>query len=183
MKASLWLYPPPLSGLRLRSKIEHLSERYSGSKPFEPHITLLGGINIDSEEHDVTLCYHLQQHLKGRYGDGILCQFEYELRSMTNGQGKIVWNQAFVSVLKRNEGFDRLVDDIHSFLGRKVMYPPPLGEPHLSLYYGNHQVPPMESVGRPDDFLSTTLALWFCSPPSVEGVQEWREIGSRIELT
>ena len=182
MKASLWLYPPSLSGRCLRSQIEYLSECYAGSKPFEPHITLVGGIDIDSEEHAVTFCYHLQQHLRGRYGSGILCQFENELRSMTSGQGNIVWNQALVLVLKRNECFDRLANDIHSILGKELMYPPPLNEPHLSWYYGDHQVPPMNSVECPDDFISTTLGLWSCSPPSVKGVQQWKEIGSRIEL-
>ena len=183
MKASLWLLPPTLPGQHLRTSIEQLSNRFDGSAPFEPHITVLGGIDVDSEEHAVALCHGLRQHVRGGYGNGIFCQFENEIASMQNEHGGYVWNQAFVLVMKENEAFDRLVDHVRSILGNKALgYPPPLSKPHLSLYYGEFQVPPMDAVEHPPDFVATTLSLWSCSPPSVQGVQEWREIGSRIEL-
>jgi 2'-5' RNA ligase len=183
MKASLWLLPPTLQGRHLRTNIEQLSNRYDGSAPFEPHITVLGDIAIDSDEHATALCHRLRQHVKGRYGNGIICQFENEIASMQSEHGGYVWNQAFALVVKENESFDRLADHVRSILGKEALgYPPPLSKPHLSLYYGEFQVPPIDAVEHPPGFVATTLALWSCSPSSVQGVQEWREIGSRIEL-
>ena len=183
MKASLWLYPPTNSRQMLREQIAHLAHLTPlGSGPFEPHITLVGNIDVESDDEALEICQNLRDLLEGRYRNGIVCQFEEDIVSMQNTDGEFVWNQAFVLALKQTVSLNGIKEDVCAAFGIDPTYPPPICKPHLSLFYGKYQVPPTDAVVPPCDFIATTLGLWSCLPASVEGVREWREIGSEIDL-
>ena len=57
---------------------------------------------------------------------------------------------------------------------------PPLRQPHLSLAYGN---PPemVATLDTPPDYVADTAAVFSCTPPTLAGVPNWRQV-ARVSL-
>lgn len=182
MKCSLWLLPPASVGNDLRVLIHELSCE-GASVPFEPHVTIVGG--IDCQDDPAQLCRNLQDALRGKFGNGIDCQVQPKAVSIRSDGGTVQWNQALVAVLDKTPSMLALVD-----ASRKAFHLPPgpkfaplLQNPHLSLYYGTciDNIPDPDCVVVQQSFLATELALWKTEPGTPEGVAEWKEVG-RISL-
>lgn len=189
MKCSLWLYPPASVGGDLKSLITELSVQGDGINPtpFDPHVTVVGGIDCQDEEDSSKLCNFLEGKLKGKFGRGVDCRFHPNLVSVEGKDTPLQWNQALVAVLHQTPSFMALVDASRQALGkpppiqRKFSFAPPLQEPHLSLYYGTHEAPNPDCVEALKPFVATELGLWMTEPSGLEGVHEWKELG-RISL-
>ncbi|KAI2500012.1 hypothetical protein MHU86_14467 [Fragilaria crotonensis] len=181
MRCSLWLLPPASVGNDWRGLIDELSAegRGASSVPFEPHVTIVGGIQCDDPTE---LCRDLQEALRGRFVKGIDCQFLDRTVSMRR-DGTVQWNQALVAVAERTQSLIELVDACLTFFERPLepKFAPMICEPHFSLYYGTENVPDPETVVLRQGFKATELALWKTEPGTVAGVAEWREVG-RIRL-
>ena len=178
MKCSLWLHPPASARNDWRSLIDELTAEggEASSVPFEPHLTIVGGIQCVDP---ATLCRELQEALQGRFVDGIECRFLEKAVSMRRNDDTVQWNQALVAVAKQTDSLLALVDACLTFFGRPLefRFAPMICEPHLSLYYGTENVPDPENVVLRQPFTATELALWTTAPATVAGVAEWREVG------
>jgi hypothetical protein len=177
-QVSLWLLPPPSISESLQVNIAELAKEYEGSHPFEPHVTIVGGIECESPTNLATL---LTQGLHG-FG-GIPCRFRKEVINMSNPDNTLVWNQACVSVMERSKEFMLLNKHVRELLGMECEeweFPAPLGEPHLSHYYGTQKAPCAQDVIRFDDFTAVEAGLWETSG-GFEGVKNWKEL-ARIKL-
>ena len=175
LKLSLWLRPDDPACSLYRDQIVRLSSRDAGgSAPFEPHITLIGGI-VCEEVHLADMMDNLQRKLEG-FGS-ILCQFE------STPYFAPVWHQAAVLGVKESHELVRLVrickDAIEQYSGDPVsVFPPPIEKPHLSLFYGTANVPTANEIGQavPDCWTASRVELWSTNPSSVEGVRQWKMI-------
>jgi hypothetical protein len=183
---SLWLLPPPLIRDQLNLYHAKLAEEFGGIYPFEPHVTTVGRISCESPTDLADLATALSQELEGSWL--IPCHFREQVLSMSNPDGTLVWNQACVSVMKRSEEFMSLIKRVRKKLKEMGMecgeleFPAPIGEPHLSHYYGTQNAPRAQEVTRCPDFTAVEAALWETSG-GFEGVENWEEIpGARITL-
>jgi hypothetical protein len=118
----------------------------------------------------------------------------------TGGGGRddaVRWSQSCVSVLERSPSLMRaiqLADDAFfppstiastSSCDDKCPRPrdvdrhfkPPLYEPHYSFMYGNDSPVIPASLECPPSFASADIALVWTEPSTLEGVQDWKEIG------
>jgi hypothetical protein len=179
-QVSLWLLPPPSISELLKVNHAKLAKEYEGSYPFEPHVTIVGGISHESSTNLATL---FSQSLQG-FG-GIPCRFRKEVISMSNPENMLVWNQACVSVMERSKEFMLLITRVRELLGTECEeweFPGPLGEPHLSHYYGTRKAPCAQDVIRFPDFIAVEASLWETSG-GFEGVKNWKELPvARIKL-
>jgi hypothetical protein len=137
------------------------------------------------------------------YGD-IACDFVKErgvftARPAGDGTGReddVQWSQSCVSVFERNPSLMRAIqladevlfaastststascDDRISPRDIERHFKPPLNEPHYSFMYGNKAPVIPTSLGCPPSFASTDIALVWTDPSTLEGVQDWEEIG------
>ncbi len=196
---SLWLLPPEPYRSELSNVIVEYAQKYhqASSAPFDPHVTILGGIPCRSLEHAQQMAQLLQ---RGLYQFGsITCEFYKKPRFCKHGMcttddclnedGKFyVWNQAFVMEMHNNERFLKLCRQAQEILGiplktekhsdgnAEYAFPKPLGRPHMSLFYGEKMVPRSDEVKPIPKFNATQLALWNTSPPTLEGVRYWTQI-------
>ena len=202
-RISLWLLPPePLRASLSAIQSDIISKHPTLSLPsFVPHVTLVGGIpisqcslgedtkNSTDEEHAAQVVLgRLQQafHLHG----GVACSFVKErgVFAARNSQGAVQWNQSCVSILERNESLlnamriaDKAIVANAEALSLDRYFKPPLREPHYSFVYGNDPALIPKTLECPPSFTSTEMVLMWTSPPTLEGVAEWEEIG-RINL-
>ena len=182
MNLSLWLMAPDTVSGTLTEKIQFLAETYTPSSgPFLPHVTIVGGIR--SKDTQGTLDA-LSSALTGKYPGGIPCRFFGGLSSGKDAEGNFVWSQALAAVMERSPEYMNLVEASRLALKMPAehRFPPPLSNPHMSLYYGVQNVPGVESIEIPSVFLATEAALWVTYPATVDGVKSWKEIG-RVSLT
>ena len=122
------------------------------------------------------------------------------LVSSLDKDGKVIWNQSCLAVMKRSPSFLNAIrlskqvlfgdgsnykkeDDV-------ITFPPPIREPHFSFAYGHVDVMSNEdkcmetdrTMKLPPDFSSTEMALFWTYPATLEGVSQWSEVG-RVPLT
>jgi Cyclic phosphodiesterase-like protein len=187
MKFSVWLCPNQAAGTNWRALIDELSQHHCASITFEPHITIVGAIEIEDENvASLCFCQDLKHHLKGRYPEGIKCNFQSGLESMildANGERNVQWNQALVATAEETSCLLSLVDSCREFfrLPPAPRFEPQLRRPHMSLFYGIENIPDKNSVQLCENFIAKDLALWLTEPSTLEGVSTWREI-ARITL-
>ncbi|CAB9499239.1 expressed unknown protein [Seminavis robusta] len=195
---SLWLLPSPQDPARetLNKAIQSFSQLPSASVPFQPHITLMGGIQCPSLEFfQLNILPKLRENL-AKMGP-IPCQFEAEPVMEAK------WNQACVLVMDEEScsEFSNLVEVCRDYLmannvlqkddkgsTKENWYPPPLRRPHLSLYYGTEQNAPspdqvkqqllLWTPGKVDQvsFRANQVAVWRTDPPTTEGVAQWEQL-------
>jgi hypothetical protein len=179
MKCSLWLMPPSPVATDMAAMIRDLAKGRS-EIPFEAHVTVAGGIEIEDPEQ---LCRRLEKSLQGKFGKGIDCQFRPKAMSVVKEDGTAQWNQALVAILDQTPSLLALVDASRKALEQlpEMRFAPLLHQPHMSLFYGTEDVPDADSIQTPEPFVATEMALWSTSPANVEGVTSWKELG-RIRL-
>jgi len=204
MKLSLWLVPPGGDGdeeggasesasetnsvfARTQKVIDDLSAQRNGSG-FTPHVTLVGGIKVGSEPEALALAERLRNGLSG-FGP-VDCSFGNLVLSAPD-----CWNQALVlELVPPSEAFLRLCRASRKLLGMEqttngeescLTFPPPLGVPHMSLYYGDSPPPPSDeyrsrvfgsSSNHEQSFRAHRVMLWKTDPSSAEGVPEWEPL-------
>ena len=179
---SVWLMPPADVNGKLQSEIDRLASLHqpdASSISFAPHVTIVGGIAVDSEAQVNEMAQSLRDGLKG-FGS-IDCKFDKQLAFETNSDGQAVWNQAAVATLQTTPAFLQLCQKARILLGMHAsdcMFPPPILHPHMSLYYGRKGVPSESDMIEPvPDFTADRIALWKTSPSENEqGVPMWREL-------
>jgi hypothetical protein len=169
---SLWLMPPDETKSLLQRKINSYADNFNGPV-FPPHVTLVGGIPCESADHINETIRKLQDGLAG-FGEVTL--FHKEALNFSNS-----WNQALVVEMQLTPRFEALCRKSRIILGmetEKDLFPPPVSAPHMSLFYGISNVPDANGVERIPDFDAITLALWITDPPTLEGVPQWKQVGS-----
>lgn len=107
-------------------------------------------------------------------------------------EGKVQWNQSCISILERNSSLmnaiqvadDELFSTTNNSKGEQSQQQaierhikPHAYEPHYSFVYGNeaHLIP--KSLECPPSFVSTEMVIMWTYPSSLDGVEQWREIG------
>ena len=215
MKYSLWIVPPQPHFNEIYSKIEHLAQ-VNDSPPFIPHITLKGGIELElsgEEDHDVSVAALLED-LKNEFRSfgvndnagcgGIPCKF-VRSKGFVSGyddeKGELVWSQACVGIIERNEKLLEALDRAETCLSnskyvianKNVDFKPPLGEPHLSFVYKSSAVQLMDMIDEkdtknynsnvnnldlPQDFIANKIVMAKTHPSTIEGVSSWKIVGS-----
>lgn len=178
---SLWLMPSSSDREHLSSVIDKFSQHKAASAPFQPHVTVVGSIPVESEEHlKTTLLPDLREGIQ-KACSSMTCQFPVD------PVYKDKWNQACVLVMEESPQFAKLVGLCREIAledtSTKNWYPPPLCKPHLSLYYGDEGAPSKEEVvkeigaeGPTYSFEAGKVAIWKTDNASVEGVAEWEEL-------
>ena len=175
--------------------------RDGASVPFEPHVTIVGGIDVhcgdDDDHHHPSqqqqqqqqelllqrLCRDLENVLRGKFVNGIDCRVQEKLVSVKRDDGTVQWNQALVAVLDQTPSLLALVDACRTFFQKPLesKFAPMLRQPHLSLYYGIDDISDSDHVTVRQPFIATELALWKTEPGTIAGVSEWSELG-RLHL-
>jgi len=188
IKISLWLIPPAGEVTHMiQQEIESLA-RMQDTPTFSPHITLVGGIEVNHREI-VRIIMSLKKELSG-FG-AVPCKFDRVqgiVAAYKDDEKKIChWNQSTVAILNREE---KLIEAIK--IARKILlnenhdvdiismthfFTAPTCEPHLSLAYA-HQFLGSCIVNKdvPPDFEAKEVALWRTDPSSLEGVKKWYQI-------
>jgi hypothetical protein len=167
---SLWLLPPESRRPKLQNEIDRLAEGRGPS--FAPHVTVVGSIPCQSEQHALEMGKKLQEGLKG-FGK-IPCQFNNVPYS-----SKGAWSQGLFLVMDVSAPYMNLCQKSRGLLGMDTenwRFPAPAGLPHLSLFYGVKNVPEKKEVMPVPAFFSYELALWLTNPSTLEGVPEWKEM-------
>ena len=199
MKVSLWLVPPGQNQetgnnsqddsilSRTQKVIDDLSTELNGPK-FLPHVTIVGGIPVDSEADALALAENLRNGLKG-FGQ-VECSFGDTVLSAQD-----CWNQALILELvppSEDADFLNLCRACRKIMGMEqtdengdacLTFPAPLKVPHMSLYYGSTPPEPTETyISRVfgDDhqksFRAHRVMLWKTYPLTAEGVPEWQPL-------
>ena len=122
-----------------------------------------------------------------RWRRGVRCAFDQGRGVFAAGGGGAPWNQCCVAAADLGPSFFNAMAaaDAALFPAGAGGAPErhlrgPLREPHLSYAYGLDddeagRIPP--SLKCPPSFTSTEMAVYWTDPPSLEGVETWREIG------
>ena len=162
MKLSLWLIPPggeegeeEIDDINNNNNIDtlishnvykstkeiidELAEKYNGPK-FIPHTTIIGSIEVDTEEDILLLSKKLKDGLqssksKQLFSKGIECTFNTILQEQS------CWNQAMIIEMKASKSFTDLCILCRTIFNMEqfedcITFPPPSKVPHMSLYYG-----------------------------------------------
>ena len=164
---SLWLIP--LNKETIQTQITQLAKDRGGSI-FPPHVTVIGNIPCQSDQHAREIANTLQEGLRGF---GTVHCVPGPTKSFT------VWNQALVVTMEVSEQFLHLIQRSKHLLGMDtaIEFPPPVSMPHLSLFYGLKNSIPEDYPEHPiAPFNALELALWTTNPPTLEGVSNWKEI-------
>jgi len=199
MKLSLWLIPPSGDSITEKNPNENNNDRDSvfyrtqkvindlsaelNGPTFLPHITIVGGIKVRSETEAAVLAEKLRTGLAG-FGP-VECSFGDALLSATD-----CWNQALaLELVHPSEEFLSLCKLSRNLLGMEqnqvngcLTFPPPLGVPHMSLYYGDSPPSPrneylLEIFGNQKKSIRThRVMLWKTYPSSAGGVPEWEPL-------
>ena len=193
LKHSLWLVPPDPLSIQISKQIKELAVM-NNSPSFSPHITLVGGIEIDENGDIDKIMEELKSGLlNSSTGGGIPCTFNRSKGFVTSYSKKdnniVVWSQASVGIIERNE---TLLEAFHT--AKRILYDskqvanswhplsdfsPPLSQPHMSFAYKSSTVEMSKDLEQlPEDFIAHKLVLMKTDPSSVEGVSTWEEVSS-----
>ena len=208
IKLSLWLIPPGGEASdnnkedgnnnnnnnnvyeRTKEVIDELAEQYNGPK-FIPHVTIVGGIEVDSEEDAMVLSKRLEEGLA--WFGNVECNFKDVLQEPSR------WNQALIIEMIPSDTFLQLCRFSRKILGLEqqeqggdcITFPPPAGVPHASLFYGESPPADPDYVSRifgtsdnsdsdsdsnNNSYQSHRVMLWKTDPSSAEGVPEWEAL-------
>ena len=156
MKYSIWIIPPePIFG-QIKKVIDELSKKYEGPL-FEPHMTLLGGIDNDISE--------IERNIKLLPSNG-------EKLELTLGPVSFSTTY-FQSVLVRVNSTAKLMKlnmDTKEILGLENN----VFMPHISLLYGNHDMSIREEIASKIHFPKISFAVnEFIITPSTDNPSEW----------
>ncbi|KAL3788303.1 hypothetical protein HJC23_002877 [Cyclotella cryptica] len=167
---------------------------------FDPHITLIGGVEIsgcniahmkfiDEPEviHDAEAAEVVLHRLRSAFwGFGeVTCEFVEEkgVFACINENNAVQWNQSCVAVVKKTDSFMKAMKVADETLFGSTSLPverhfrPPISEPHYSFAYGNN-VETTKRVKCPRSFTCSEIALWWTDPPELDAVaSEWKLIG------
>lgn len=187
----LWLIPPLPHRTFISRQIEKLAH-LNDSPIFTPHITVVGNFKIlDGEE--ITILEELKSAFQGFDSGGIPCTFNRSRGFVTkyNSNNQIVWSQACVGVVERNEKLLKVVElakktflESENVVGSKVKFQPeadfspPLKEPHMSFLYKESAINLLDEMELPEDFVSTQVVLVRTDPCSFEHISSWEVVGS-----
>jgi len=171
-KVSLWLMPPEPAYSEIASQITKLAQREGSSVAFEPHVTIVGGISIQSPEEVGEIAEKLQEGLKG-FG-------EVAVNVLPEAEGyDDKWNQALFLPIDPTDKLLHLCRKSREILELDAvtsLFPPPVNRPHISLYYGLENIPGRDEVTSVPSFESNRLTLWKTDPATVEGVRCWEKL-------
>ena len=170
---SLWLMPPEIARNEIQEQINKFASDDRGPT-FVPHVTIIERIPCQSEWHAMEVANQLQEGMKG-FG-AIPCQ-------LVSGPftSKGVWNQAFFMVLDMSAPFMNLCQKCRAVLGfdtESWRFAPPADLPHLSLFYGEKNIPDKNTVEAIHPFYSYELALWRTDPQTLNGVPTWKQVAT-----
>ncbi|KAL7475386.1 hypothetical protein ACHAW6_001300 [Cyclotella cf. meneghiniana] len=206
-KISLWLLPQEPYMKKLSDQQGHiLSMDPSGRLPrFDPHITLIGGVEISSCNIAHLLCtndpdldldaeaakivlHRLRSAFRG-FG-GVICEFVEDrgVFAALNEDNTLQWNQSCVSVVRRTDSFMKAMKVADNALFGPNSLPierhlkPPISEPHYSFAYGNN-VEITKSMKCPHSFISTEMALWWTHPAELDAVERKWELIGKISMS
>lgn len=191
-KVSLWLLPPEHLNQQYQDEIDRLSLLHSTDASgisFAPHVTIVGGIVVESQAAADVLIENLRLGLKGFGPIDCTLHSKVEFKTTYNastGQQEAVWNQAAAMPLEQTVDFmqlcylSRQLLGLHDSSDDKCLFPAPIHQPHMSLYYGRHGVPQAWEINGnklPTKFVTNRVALWKTSPSdNEESVPEWHEL-------
>jgi len=168
--------------------IDDLAKKYDGPK-FSPHVTIVGGIQVESEDDVQDLKYSL---LTGY--DSAALSGEWNFAAIDGTFTGIIeepspWSQAVAVEMIPSESFlvfcqlSKSLLDIDDGDEDCSTFPSPNGVPHMSLYYGlPPNVPDTSSIDlsrifgkdeKDKTFQSTYVQLWKTTPSTLEGVPNW----------
>jgi hypothetical protein len=170
MSLSLWLVPLKMTKERIEEQIDKLAENRGPT--FGPHVTVIGGIPCQSESDALEMAKILQDGLRG-FGE-VPCGF-----SSVPDTSKGVWSQALFLTMEMSAPFMDLCEQARALLGMDTenwTFAPPVGMPHISLFYGVENIPEKSEVKPISPFHSYTLTLWRTDPPTLEGVPNWKQV-------
>jgi hypothetical protein len=199
MKASLWILPPQSNLVRLSVIIKEMAH-LNDTPSFIPHITAVGGIEICYDEDNKNAPMLLLEELKKEFHSfgTIPCKFDISrgLPTSYDENKEVVWSQACVAVVKRDQRFMDAIEiakkclyeskyvkeDKKEFFLPTAGFKPPLAEPHLSFVYKPSSVGLIgeEHFDFHEDFMSTKIMLVKTDPPTFEGISQWEPIGSFV---
>jgi hypothetical protein len=172
---SLWLLPPENEKYQIEKLMKRCAQTNRGPL-FEAHVTVVGGIPCNSDQTNMQkVAEKLQDRLAG--SGPVPTTFSKVPSKMGT------WSQALVFQMNQNSRFLELCKTARSVLGMEThpIFPPPINEPHLSIWYGTGNVPEECDIESIPDFEATALALWLTDPSTLEGVPQWKEV-ARISL-
>lgn len=154
-------------------------------------------INNDNFDEDAAHIVLRRLQLAFQSHGEITCDFNNErgVFAVWDEEGVVQWNQSCLSIIERGIPLMRAIqvadeaffstlstktttcDNEQRLLPVERHFKPPLFEPHYSFVYGNeaHLIP--ASLECPPSFTSTEMVLMWTHPSSLEGVEEWKEIG------
>lgn len=174
--------------------------------PFEPHITLIGGIDvcrcckledldcvgdtgIDVDADAATIVLHRLQSAFSGFGF-LSCEFDESqgVSATFTDDGTVKWNQACISVVKRTDRFMKAMEIADealfhtSTLNAERHFRPPILEPHYSFAYTDDPTVANDIIQIaqcPTSFTCTKISMWWTDPPSINGVinKEWVFVG------
>ena len=161
---SLWAMPP----LPVRNIIYEDIVKFAGVSGgiFEPHVTLVGGIECESIEDAQNMAKRLQKDLEqsGHLQRPLWCAFASNVERFN------LWSQACCVTLTNHEtsGFEEVRQTCLRTLYLKPetgiwTYPAPLQKPHMSLHYSQYNALTPDndiSVHRIPSFKVDRLELW-----------------------
>lgn len=161
MKYSIWVIPPEPVFSQVQSVVQTLSLQYTGPL-FEPHLTILGGVEaelpqvIQATKTIAASCNQLQLTL-----DAISF-------STTYFQSVLVRVQATAQLLQLN------LDLKKALVQENTLY-----MPHLSLLYGNHDMPTREKAASQIQLPPLSFAVTsFVIVPSTLDPSEWQHLAT-----
>ena len=175
---SVWLLVPEPQRATVVAAMKAAADAH-GLPTSEPHITLLGDAGAGTEAE-------MTAKLAALAGIGAVpCNFP-KSGAVTAGSGA-PWNQSAVAVPALTPELSRLHRAARqAFRGESAeavasdAWAPPLRQPHLSLAYGN---PPelVATLDTPPDYVADEAAVFSCTPPTLAGVPNWRQV-ARVSL-
>ena len=154
-----------------------LGNQHRKTPVLEPHVTLFNTEELTAEDAKLRL-----QTLKG--AGPIAISFADIEAGADAETGRAPWNQTAVATICETPQLVELQRRVRcafalSDAGAQA-WASPLCKPHLSLAYGN--APSMlAELDVPAPFVADSVAVWDCSPATLEGVSGWHEI-ARVPL-
>jgi len=174
---SVWLLVPEPQRATVVAAMKAAADTH-GLATSEPHITLLGDAGAGTEAE-------MTAKLAALAGIGAVPCIFAKSGAVTAGigaDGTVPWNQSAVAVPAPTPELSRAHRTARqAFRGESVEavalegWAPPIRQPHLSLAYGN---PPelVATLDTPPDYVADTAAVFSCTPPTLAGVPNWREV-------